>query len=111
MSYDENYESYLKSMGIPFFVVPIILGASESLTVEATSDPEGIWTLTTKNGKICTYILLVRSVAEPPPSISLADFLERESKFRLGEEFEMVWGRNSGVMHNVCTLKAVNVLK
>ncbi len=37
--------------------------------------------------------------------------MTRRSEFKLGEEFEYTWGRNSGTMHNVCTLQAVNILK
>ena len=35
-AFDENYEPYLKSLGVPGFVVPIILRASETITVIAT---------------------------------------------------------------------------
>ncbi len=50
MSYDEDYETFLKGMGIPFFVVPIIMGMTEKLTIEASNDPDGLWTMTTTNG-------------------------------------------------------------
>ncbi len=57
MSYDENYESYLKAMGIPFFVVPIILGSSATLTVEAADNPDETWVLTTANSRKSKVIL------------------------------------------------------
>ena len=37
-AYDENYEPYLRSMGIPSFVVPLILRSSESINVTATME-------------------------------------------------------------------------
>ena len=37
-AFDENYEPYLKSLGIPGFVVPIILRTSETITVIATEE-------------------------------------------------------------------------
>lgn len=39
VSYDDNYGDYLRGLGIPGFIVPIILGASETLVVE-TPKPE-----------------------------------------------------------------------
>ena len=35
-AFDENYEPYLKALGIPDFVVPFILRTSETITVIAT---------------------------------------------------------------------------
>ena len=35
-AYDENYEPYLRSMGIPSFVIPLILRASETINVTVT---------------------------------------------------------------------------
>ena len=52
VSYDENYEKYLKALGIPFFVVPLIVGASETLEFEASDDPEQNWVMTVSNGEI-----------------------------------------------------------
>ena len=33
MSYDENYPKYLEGLGIPWLVVQLILGASETVTI------------------------------------------------------------------------------
>ena len=49
VSYDESYEDYLKAMGLPFFVIPMILGNSETLTITVSN--EGDWKIVTKNGK------------------------------------------------------------
>ena len=47
-AFDEHYEPYLKSLGIPGFVVPIILRASETITVAATEKGA---TMTTQTGE------------------------------------------------------------
>ncbi len=51
MSYDENYSDYLKGMGIPFFVVPMILGSKETITITKPDDPDdGFWSFMTETG-------------------------------------------------------------
>ena len=52
VSYDENYETYLKSVGIPFFLVPLILSSSETLYITASDDPHGEWSIVNENGNI-----------------------------------------------------------
>ena len=51
VSYDENYETYLKAVGIPFFLVPLILSSSETLYITASDDPYGEWSIVSENGK------------------------------------------------------------
>ena len=48
-AYDENYEPYLRSMGIPSFVVPLILRSSESINVTATEEGATMITETGEN--------------------------------------------------------------
>ena len=45
-AFDENYEPYLNSVGVPGFVVPIILRASETITVKATAEGANLVTQT-----------------------------------------------------------------
>jgi hypothetical protein len=51
VSYDESYGDYLRSMGIPFFIVPLIMGSAEVMTVKVTDD--GHWNIHTKTGQLC----------------------------------------------------------
>ena len=55
MSYDENYSSYLKAMGIPFFLVPLILGSKETIIMTRPENPEGFWTINTITGTSYIY--------------------------------------------------------
>eukprot|EP00095_Tigriopus_kingsejongensis_P006335 maker-scaffold804_size94796-snap-gene-0.15 protein:Tk06335 transcript:maker-scaffold804_size94796-snap-gene-0.15-mRNA-1 annotation:"elements of external origin" len=86
VSFDPGYEDFLKSMGIPFFVLPIILNADETITIEATSEPPH-WNIT-------------RDMA----------FTKKANNFTLDAEFELSWGRDQGTMHSTCSLEAPNVL-
>ena len=51
VSYQESYRDYLKAMGIPGFVLPMILSADERVTITGSSDPESTWSITTDMGK------------------------------------------------------------
>lgn len=86
MSYEDTFESYLKAMGLPFFVIPLVMGSSERLNITVTDD--GHWRIETKN-----------------------DFGERVSEFHEGHEFSVVWGKDNGVMHSVCTMSDTTSLK
>ena len=52
MAYDDNYEPYLKSLGIPSFVVPLILRASETINVTVTETGA---TMTTETGQFYSW--------------------------------------------------------
>merc|ERR1711962_368906 len=45
-SYDDQYEGYLKALGIPWYVVPLILASSETLRVTVTEDRANVTTET-----------------------------------------------------------------
>jgi hypothetical protein len=46
VSYDEHYSDYLKGLGIPFFVIPLILGSKETVTITKHGDHVKIKTKT-----------------------------------------------------------------
>jgi len=83
-SYDDQYENYLKAMGIPWYVVPLILAASEKLTVKITGEHADIQTETS--------------------------WATKEMSFDFGTVFNMTYGRNSGTLWNVCKREAENVM-
>jgi len=84
VSYDATYETYLKSMGIPSYVVPLILVGSESLQIKVTDSGAEISTVT--------------------------DWNKRDMKFEFNKEFNMTYGRGMGIMHNVCERPQYNVV-
>lgn len=43
--------------------------------------------------------------------INKLDFIERESRFNLGEEFSFEFGRGQGTLHTLCTVTEINVLR
>merc|ERR1719334_2165623 len=70
VSYDDNYSTYLKSMGIPWFVVPLILASSEQLKVKITQEGAEITTVT--------------------------DWMERTTNFEFNQIFNMTYGKGIG---------------
>lgn len=38
------------------------------------------------------------------------DVVARTSEFEIGKLFEMVWGRNNGIMHTLCTMPEKHIL-
>jgi hypothetical protein len=50
VSYDENYPAYLGTLGIPGFVISLILSSSEKITIRQPDQPTGNWTMNTKTG-------------------------------------------------------------
>lgn len=91
VSYDENYPDYLKTMGIPGFVVNLILSSKEILIFKEPTQPGGNWTMNTKT-----------------------DLMDRNAYFRIGEPFEMEMGMGNkkGLMVSNCTISgpADNIL-
>jgi len=85
VSYDENYRTYLETMGIPWYVVPIILASNEKFSI-------------TELGDDTVQILTQTSIAS------------RNMTFKFGEEFSMEYGKGMGTMWNVCTREAPNVM-
>jgi len=84
MSYDENYSSYLKSMGIPWYVVPLILASSETMAVKITDKEAEITTAT--------------------------DWVTRTQNFEFDQVFNMTYGKGMGTMWNVCTLEQPHIV-
>jgi len=85
VSYDENYRTYLETMGIPWYVVPIILASNEKFSI-------------TELGDDTVQILTETSIAS------------RNMTFKFGDEFSMEYGKGMGIMWNVCTREAPNVM-
>jgi len=83
-SYDDQYESYLKAMGIPWYVVPIILASSETLRIKVSQHGADIQTETA--------------------------WATRDMSFQFGSEFNMTYGRNSGTLWNVCKRETNSVM-
>eukprot|EP00092_Neocalanus_flemingeri_P091221 GFUD01115628.1.p1 GENE.GFUD01115628.1~~GFUD01115628.1.p1 ORF type:complete len:260 (+),score=77.60 GFUD01115628.1:59-838(+) len=84
VSYDDNYETYLKSMGIPWLVVPLILRGSESLEIKLSKTGAEIKTIT--------------------------DWVTREMEFEFDTVFNMTYGRGMGIMYNICERPQHNVV-
>jgi len=83
VSYDENYPELLKAYGIPSFIVPFILGSSETISLTRTGDSFKMVTKT--------------------------DAATRKNNFAFGEIFEKEWGqRKKGIMHTNCSLPESN---
>ena len=53
VSYDENYPELLKAYGIPSFIVPFILGSSETISLTRTGDS---FKMVTKTGKSIEFM-------------------------------------------------------
>jgi len=85
-SYDEGYKEFLTSMGIPWFVIPLILKSSEALEMEILEDGE---TMRTK---------------------SITAFKTSEHTYKFNETWSMEYGKGMGIMWNFCTREAVNVI-
>jgi len=85
VSYDKNYRTYLETMGIPWYVVPIILAANEKFSI-------------TELGDNTIQILTETSIAS------------RNMTFKFGDEFSMEYGKGMGIMHNVCTRETPSLL-
>jgi hypothetical protein len=51
VSYDKNFGAYLESLGMPSFLIPIIKGIAEKVTIAPSSDPNGVWNIYTKTGE------------------------------------------------------------
>jgi len=82
VSYDENYPELLKAYGIPSFIVPFILGSSETISLTRTGDSFKMVTKT--------------------------DWKTSEYEFANGEEFQVPWGRKGGIMHSICNAPEPN---
>ncbi|XP_023342969.1 uncharacterized protein LOC111712552 [Eurytemora carolleeae] len=93
VSFDSNYEKYLKAMGIPFFVLPLILSSSEKISVEVVVG----------GGKEGEDLVKMRTIN---------DLMTRESEFEFNKEFTMIYGKGSmeGIMYNLCTRKQHNLI-
>ena len=50
VSYDPNYPDYLKALGIPSFILTLILQMSEIITISAKEDPAEKWKMEKKTG-------------------------------------------------------------
>jgi len=86
VSYDENYPELLKAYGIPSFIVPFILGSSETIHL-------------TRNGD------RFKMVTETE------NYPKKEVNFKIGQLFEKEWGqKKKGIMHSNCTLPEPNKL-
>jgi len=83
-SYDDQYEPYLTALGIPWYVIPLILAASEKLSVQVDGDRIKLHTETS--------------------------WKTQEMSFELGTMFNMTYGRGMGTMWNVCHRNSPNVL-
>ena len=75
VSYDENYPELLKAYGIPSFIVPFILGSSETISLTRTGDSFKIVTKTGKSIEFRERLLMtsdcrVGRVVQKSPQIS-----------------------------------------
>jgi len=85
-SYDEGYKDFLTSMGIPWFVIPLILKGSETIEMEIFEDGVTVRTKT------------------------ITAFKTQEMFYKFNETWSMEYGKGMGVMWNFCTREAVNVI-
>ena len=57
MSYEKNYEDYMKAFGIPSFIVSLVLGLSEVLTItelsEQSENGNTVYSFKTVMGRCC----------------------------------------------------------
>jgi len=86
---EDNYRTYLEAMGIPFFVIPLILSGSERLNITAAESGDSMKVIT------------------------ITDWMTRESEFKFGEMFTMPYGKGSmsGILHNFCTKAEENTIE
>jgi len=77
VSFDENYETYLRGLGIPWLVLPLVLSASETLEL----------TFTERGGQV----------------ITITDWGRRSMEYEFGKEFNMTYGKKAGIMYTTCT--------
>ena len=101
MAFDEHYEPYLKSLGIPGFVVPIILRSSETITVAATE--QGV-TMSTQTGEA------VRPDLRGNFTFVFSAWQTQDVSFEWNKVWNMTYGRNSGIMWNNCTRESQNII-
>ena len=60
VSYDDNYQEYLAALGIPGFVISLILSSRELITIRQPDDPAGNWTMHTKTGfKRSSFVMIL----------------------------------------------------
>jgi len=84
MAYDENYRTYLETMGVPWFVIPIILASKETITYTDLGDAAIVVTETSMR--------------------------TRHMNITFGEEFSMELPKGMGTMWNICTREGLNVM-
>jgi len=84
VAFDEHYEPYLYSLGVPSFAVPLILRSSETLK----------FTTTEKGASMVTETV----------------WKTQEVSYEWNRVWNMTYGRNSGVMWNNCTRERQNVI-
>jgi len=85
VSYDENYRTYLETMGVPWYVIPIILASNEKFSI-------------TELGDDTVQIITETSINT------------RNMTFKFGEEFSHELPKGMGTMWNVCTRDAPDVM-
>jgi len=84
MAYDENYRPYLEAMGVPWFVIPIILASKDRVTYMDLGDSVTVVTETT----VAT----------------------RHTNITFGEEFSTELPKGMGTIWSLCTRQAINVI-
>jgi len=87
VSYDKNYEKYLAARGIPSFIIPFVLIASEDISITKTA--EKVVFATKKEGNDDVKVDI----------------------FKYGEITEVEYGsRKKGILHTNCTNPMLNVI-
>jgi len=89
-SYDENFEKYLSAMGVPWYIMPLILASKETIRVEHSDEGSEIpWNFTTTTA-----------------------MNEKRMEWRLNEQTTEPYGRGpmSGEFQKFCTRPVYNIV-
>jgi len=84
VSYDDQYDEYLKAVGVPWIALPIILAASENLEVNWLEDGADIETVT--------------------------GWMTTKMKYKFNTTFSIEYGQGMGILWNICNLDGWNVI-
>jgi len=84
VSFSDSYSDYLSAMGVPWYVLPLVLSSSETLDIEVTEDGAKMATST--------------------------DFTSKEVEFEWKSWWNTSYGRNSGIMWTNCRREAQSVV-
>ena len=85
VSYDEKYPEYLSSMGLPGFVVSLVLSSSETVKIKQPDQPGGNWSMITVTGTFYPRLLCLLPISHTFWLASLIEIylLTNENKLRV----------------------------